>query len=86
MITITENAKKYLYEIAKKNNKKFVSFGVSGGGCDFFRFANGSYKWDYIDPNVAPHINDIYRYVKARADGKRTHSISYKRRGITCSR
>ena len=44
MITITENAKKYLYEIAKKNNKKFVSFGVSGGGCAGF-----SYKWDYID-------------------------------------
>ena len=33
MITITENAKKYLYDIAKKNDKKFVSFGVSGGGC-----------------------------------------------------
>ena len=31
MITITENAKKYLYDIAKKNDKKFVSFGVSGG-------------------------------------------------------
>ena len=63
MITITENAKKYLYEIAKKNNKKFVSFGVSGGGCAGF-----SYKWDYID------------------DRQRTHSISYKRRGITRSR
>ena len=23
-----------------------------------------------MNPNVAPHINDIYRYVKARADGK----------------
>ena len=44
MITITENAKKYLYDIAKKNDKKFVSFGVSGGGCAGF-----SYKWDYID-------------------------------------
>ena len=44
MITITENAKKYLYDIAKKNDKKFVSFGVSGGGCAGF-----SYKWDYLD-------------------------------------
>ena len=44
MITITENAKKYLYDIAKKTDKKFVSFGVSGGGCAGF-----SYKWDYID-------------------------------------
>ena len=23
-----------------------------------------------MNPNVAPHINDIYRYIKARADGK----------------
>ena len=23
-----------------------------------------------MNPNVAPHINDIYRYVKARADGR----------------
>ena len=23
-----------------------------------------------MHPNVAPHINDIYRYIKARADGK----------------
>ena len=33
MITITDSAKQYLYNIAKKNDKKFVSFGVSGGGC-----------------------------------------------------
>ena len=44
MITITENAQKYLYDIAKKNDKKFVSFGVSGGGCAGFK-----YDWSFDD-------------------------------------
>ncbi len=57
MITITDSAKQYLYNIAKKNDKKFVSFGVSGGGCAGF-----SYKWDYIDEpdkgHTVFHIKD----------------------------
>ena len=44
MITITEEAKNYLYKVAKKNNKEIISFGVNGGGCAGF-----SYKWDYLD-------------------------------------
>ena len=44
MISLTQSAKEYLYNIAKKNNKDIVSFGVSGGGCSGF-----SYKWDYLD-------------------------------------
>ena len=44
MISLTQSAKEYLYNIAKKNNKDIVSFGVSGGGCAGF-----SYKWDYLD-------------------------------------
>ena len=55
--TITDSAKQYLYNIAKKNDKKFVSFGVSGGGCAGF-----SYKWDYIDEpdkgHTVFHIKD----------------------------
>ena len=43
MISLTQSAKEYLYNIAKKNNKDIVSFGVSGGGCAGF-----SYKWDYL--------------------------------------
>ena len=41
MITLTDSAKDYIYDIAVKNNKKIVSFGVNGGGCAGF-----SYKWD----------------------------------------
>ena len=44
IVTLTDSAKEYIYSIAKKNNKKIVSFGVSGGGCAGF-----SYKWDYLD-------------------------------------
>ena len=44
MISLTQSAKEYLYNIAKKNNKDIESFGVSGGGCAGF-----SYKWDYLD-------------------------------------
>ena len=44
MITITQEAKNYLYKVAKKNNKEIISFGVNGGGCAGF-----SYKWDYLD-------------------------------------
>ena len=44
MISLTQSAKEYLYNIAKKNNKDIVYFGVSGGGCAGF-----SYKWDYLD-------------------------------------
>ena len=44
MITITEEAKNYLYKVAKKNNKEIISFGVNGGGCAGF-----SFKWDYLE-------------------------------------
>jgi iron-sulfur cluster assembly accessory protein len=42
MLTITEEAKNYLYEITKENNKEFIAFGVKGGGCSGF-----SYIWDF---------------------------------------
>ena len=47
MITLTDSAKDYIYDIAVKNNKKIVSFGVNGGGCAGF-----SYKWDYLDEPI----------------------------------
>tara|TARA_R110002020_G_scaffold3260_6_gene14828 strand:- start:1022 stop:1345 length:324 start_codon:yes stop_codon:yes gene_type:complete len=51
MITVTEQAKDYLYKIAIKNNKEIISFGVDGGGCAGF-----SYKWSYLDSYDNTHI------------------------------
>ena len=39
MITLTENAKNYLSDIAKDD---YVTLGVNGGGCSGFQ-----YVWDY---------------------------------------
>ena len=47
IITLTDSAKDYIYNIAVKNNKKIVSFGVNGGGCAGF-----SYKWDYLEEPI----------------------------------
>ena len=46
MITLTENAKNYLSDVAKDD---YVTLGVNGGGCSGFQ-----YVWDYKKnwPNV----------------------------------
>ena len=41
MITITEDAKDYLTNTTKKNNKRYAYLGVLGGGCSGFQ-----YEWD----------------------------------------
>ena len=51
MITLTDSAKDYIYNIAVKNNKKIVSFGVNGGGCAGF-----SYNWDYLDEPIVGYM------------------------------
>ena len=80
MITITENAKKYLYEIAKKNNKKFVSFGVSGGGCAGF-----SYKWDYIDePDKGHTIFHIKDEVSLAVDKVALEALNIPALAVLC--
>lgn len=63
-VLITEQAQSYLQKIAKSNNKKFIWFGVDGGGCSGF-----TYKWDFIDDpedNITIDVGDNINLVLDR--------------------
>ena len=49
MIEITQEAKNYLIDMCKKNNKKAVKLLVKGGGCAGF-----SYEYEFADPEESP--------------------------------
>ena len=48
----------------------FFSVIANGRGVDEGALEGNVMPAFGMNPNVAPHINDIYRYIKARADGK----------------
>ena len=53
MISITDNAKKYLTDMV--GNSKYAHLAVNGGGCSGFQ-----YKWDIVeDDSLGTVIDDI---------------------------
>ena len=54
ILTLTEAAETYLRSMLEKNEKKFVTLAVSGGGCSGFK-----YDWGYADVPGNTLINDF---------------------------
>lgn len=63
ILSITENAKTYLEQMTKANDKRYVTLSVKGGGCSGFK-----YEWDFSDTDEAGTLVDDILVLDAMAE------------------